>query len=389
MEKERPVRVLVVIPVYNNPDTLPGVVKESLAFHSNILVIDDGSLDRASDLLESPGIRIVRHERNRGKGAAILTAACVAQELGMTHVITIDADGQHSPDDIPRIISAINETPDAIIVGNRDFDKTVPFSSRFGRQFSNFWIRIQTGTSLNDTQSGFRAYPVALLRWLTLREKRFSFEVEVLVKALWAGIEVREIPVSVYYPAREERVSHFHALRDNLSLSILHARLTIRSFLPIPHRRFMPLKDDMGKITALHPVRSLRTLLIRHSSPEELAMSSGLGVLLSCLPLIACQTITILFAASFFRFNKFAALGAGQLCMPPIVPAVCIEVGYYIRHGRFLTEVSFQTLGYQGLERILEWFIGSLVVGPILGLVIGVAVYILANLLKHRKYETA
>ena len=120
-------------------------------------------------------------------------------------------------------------------------------------------------------------------------------------------------------------------------------------------------------------------------SPERLAVSGGLGVFLGALPLIACQALVILGTANFFRLNKYAALGTSQLCNPPIVPALCIEVGYFIRHGRFLTEISLKTLGYQGLERIFEWIIGALVLGPLMGLFVGGIIYILTFILKKEK----
>jgi uncharacterized protein (DUF2062 family) len=101
-------------------------------------------------------------------------------------------------------------------------------------------------------------------------------------------------------------------------------------------------------------------------------------VSLGALPLFFFHTLAILFVAGYFRLNKIAALAASQLCMPPIVPAVCIETGYFLRHGKFLTEISLETLGYQALERIWEWLLGSLLVAPVIGLATGVFVYALA-----------
>jgi uncharacterized protein (DUF2062 family) len=304
----------------------------------------------------------------------------------MSHIITIDADGQHDPANISRFIPVIRENPLAIVVGKRIFNnKTVPFSSRFGRSFSNFWLRVETGYSLKDTQSGFRAYPVILLEWLKLHEKRYSFEIEVLVKAAWAWITLKEVDISVYYPEPGKRISHFRPFMDNLALTVLNTRLTIRAILPIPHRRFIEAKDDAEKITILRPVKSLKILLGKNISPKQLATSGGLGVFLGSLPLIACQSLVILMTANFFRLNKYAALGTSQLCNPPIVPALCIEVGYFIRHGRFLTEISLKTLGYQGLERFFEWIIGALVLGPILGILMGGVIYTATFFLKKEK----
>lgn len=380
------IKPLIVIPVYNHAGTLREVVTRALDVCGDVLVVDDGSTDGSAEVLKGLPVGFIRHEINRGKGVAILTAAAEARRLGMSHIITIDADGQHDPANISQFIPVIQENPLAIVVGKRIFNsKTVPFSSRFGRGFSNFWLRVETGYSLKDTQSGFRAYPVIILEWLKLHEKRYSFEIEVLVKAAWAGIELKEVDISVYYPESDKRISHFRPFMDNLALTVLNTRLTTRAILPVPHRRFIEVKDNAEKVTILHPVKSLKILLGKNISPKRLATSGGLGVFLGALPLIACQSLVILMIANYFRLNKYAALGTSQLCNPPIVPALCIEVGYFIRHGRFLTEISLKTLGYQGLERFLEWIIGALVLGPILGILMGGIIYIATFFLKKKK----
>jgi glycosyltransferase involved in cell wall biosynthesis len=385
LETEK-IKPLIVIPVYNHAGTLREVVTRALDVCGDVLVVDDGSTDGSEEVLKDLPVRFIRHPQNRGKGVAILTAAHEARRLGMSHIITIDADGQHDPANVSRFLPVIRENPLAIVVGKRIFNgETVPFSSRFGRSFSNFWLRVETGYSLKDTQSGFRAYPVVILEWLKLYEKRYSFEIEVLVKAAWAWITLKEVDISVHYPEPSKRISHFRPFMDNLALTVLNTRLTIRAILPIPQRHFIEAKDAAEKVTILHPVKSLKILLGKNISPKQLATSGGLGVFLGALPLIACQSLVILMTANYFRLNKYAALGTSQLCNPPIVPALCIEVGYFIRHGRFLTEISLKTLGYQGLERFFEWIIGALVLGPILGILMGGIIYIATFFLKKKK----
>jgi glycosyltransferase involved in cell wall biosynthesis len=385
LETEK-IKPLIVIPVYNHAGTLREVVTRALDVCGDVLVVDDGSTDGSEEVLKDLPVRFIRHPQNRGKGVAILTAAHEARRLGMSHIITIDADGQHDPANVSRFLPVIRENPLAIVVGKRIFNgETVPFSSRFGRSFSNFWLRVETGYSLKDTQSGFRAYPVVILEWLKLYEKRYSFEIEVLVKAAWAWITLKEVDISVHYPEPSKRISHFRPFMDNLALTVLNTRLTIRAILPIPQRHFIEAKDAAEKVTILHPVKSLKILLGKNISPKQLATSGGLGVFLGALPLIACQSLVILMTANYFRLNKYAALGTSQLCNPPIVPALCIEVGYFIRHGRFLTEISLKTLGYQGLERFFEWIIGALVLGPMLGILMGGIIYIATFFLKKKK----
>jgi glycosyltransferase involved in cell wall biosynthesis len=380
---------LIVVPVYNHSQTLRDIVSRVLRIHSHVMVVDDGCTDGGIETLNNLNIHMVRHDQNRGKGVAIMSAVREARNLGMTHLITIDADGQHDPADLPLFLSKIEQAPDAIIVGTRNFaGAPIPFSSRFGRSFSNFWLRVQTGRSLKDTQSGFRAYPIAVLEWLRLREKHYSFEIEVLVKAAWAGIELKEVDISVHYPEGPERISHFRPFMDNARLSLLNTRLTMRAIAPVPHRRFMPVTAESEKITILHPLRSLRRLIKRDASPRQLAASATLGVFLGSLPLIACQTISILTAANFLRLNKIVALTAGQLCMPPLVPALCIELGHFIRHGRFLTEISLKTIGVQSLQRLYEWMIGSFILGPILAVATGSVIYVIASLIQKENDGT-
>lgn len=383
-------KIIIVIPVYNHSATIRGVVTRALQVHNEVMVVDDGSTDDALSSLQGLNVHRVRHPKNLGKGAAILTAAREARRLGMTHIVTIDADGQHNPNDFHLFIPVIQGAPDAIVVGKRDFqDANVPRANRFGRGFSNFWLRLQTGKTLGDAQSGFRAYPIFVLENLKLREKRYTFEIEVLVKAAWAGVELRDVDISIYYPPAQERVSHFHLFLDNLRLSLLNARLTMRSVTPLPHRKIMNSRHRPGeKITVLHPLKSLKTLLTENTSPEELAAAGALGVFLGTLPLIACHTIAILFAAGFFRLNKVAAVSSSQLCMPPLVPALCIEIGYFVRHGRFLTEISLKTLGYQAPERLYEWLIGSLVLAPAMAVLIGGTIYIMAFFIRLKKPGT-
>ena len=374
-------KVLVVIPVYNHTATIRAVVLQTLAVHPHVLVVDDGTtVGRVAEALTGiADVRLLSLPQNQGKGAAILAAARDAQSLGMTHIITLDADGQHDPADIGRFLAEIQAYPDAVVVGRRNFATPhVPFASRFGRAFSNFWFRVQTGTVARDTQSGFRAYPVDLFASLMLLERGFAFEVEVLVNAAWAGVSIRDVPVAVHYPPAAERISHFHALRDNVRLSVLNTRLTMRSMLPWPHHQLGPGAAGRPKITLLHPWRSLRVLLPLAGSPLQLSLAVALGVYLGALPLIGFQMMLTLIVTSYLGLNRAAAVIASQLGMPPLVPALCIEVGYFVRHGDWLREISLRTLGYQGLERLWEWLIGALLFGPVLAVAIGGLVYIMA-----------
>lgn len=384
-------RVVVAVPVYNHAGTLRQVVASALEVLEQtfegvehlrqVIVVDDGSTDDPQAAVAGLDVLFHRHRCNRGKGAAILTAARAAKELGCTHLITLDADGQHDPADLPGFFQALQQDPYALYVGLRDFpDQHVPASSKFGRRFSNFWLRVHTGQHLGDSQSGFRAYPLELLTELRYRDRRYSFEVEVLVKAAWAGVSLKDVHISVHYP--EKRVSHFKLFRDNVRISILNVRLTFRSILPWPHKRLAPAGEVAAHqpgFTVIRPVDSIRDLLRYGVQPRELGLSGALGMCLGCLPLIGLQTVSVLVTATWLGRNKLVALGVNQLCIPPVVPALSIEVGYFMRNGHFLTEISLKTLGYQAPQRLLEWLLGGLVLGPVLGTLVGGALYLLSR----------
>lgn len=377
--------MLIVIPVYNHCATLRDVASRCLEQHPDVLVVDDGSTEDVSGALDGLDVTVIRHDQNRGKGQAILTASRWAAENNKTHILTIDADGQHYPEQIPDFLEAVNKTPNAVVIGVRNFeDSDAPFSSRFGRSFGNFWVRIQTGKKVHDIQSGYRVYPVVVLNDLHFMFHTYAFEDEVVVRASWAGIPIREVPIKVFYATGSERVSHFNKFRDNVRLSILNAYLTLRCVIPWPHLKFQYENEKF--LTIRHPIHILKTLLEKHDTPTKLALSGFLGVFLGALPLIACHTIVTMFTAAHLRLNKIIAIAAGQICMPPFVPALCIEIGYFLRFGKFLTlenvsslsQASFLELGSMGLQRLLDWFLGALIAGPVLGIIAGIIIFILS-----------
>jgi glycosyltransferase involved in cell wall biosynthesis len=217
----------VVIPVYNHGRTLREVVDATRALGLPMVVVDDGSTDGGPERLASvPGVRLLRHPANRGKGAALMTGfhAAAAQA---DWAITLDADGQHDPQDAPGLIAAIPPNQRPIIVGRRQgmAGQGAPWTSRFGRGFSNFWIRRAGGPRVTDSQSGFRIYPLPEVLRLDVRAQRYQFEIEVLVKAAWAGWPVIEAPIGVRYA---ERISHFRPFVDFCRNTGTFARLITR-----------------------------------------------------------------------------------------------------------------------------------------------------------------
>ena len=209
-------RFAILIPVYNHAEGIGPVVERAGASGLPVWVVDDGSTDGTAAILkEAEGIQVIRHRENRGKGAALLTGfAALAGTADWA--VTLDADGQHDPADIPGLIRAIPAGLRPIVIGRREgmAEAKAPWTSRFGRKFSNFWVRCSGGPSLADTQSGMRIYPLPEAAALQVRARRFQFEVEVLVRARWAGIPVIETPVRVSYFPGAKRVSHFRPFVD-------------------------------------------------------------------------------------------------------------------------------------------------------------------------------
>jgi glycosyltransferase involved in cell wall biosynthesis len=212
-------RFAFVIPVYNHGGTVSMVVRQAQALGYPVFVVDDGSTDETPlRLAEIQGIHLLRHAQNTGKGAAILTGFAAVSHVA-DFAITIDADGQHYPEDALKLIAAIPENKRPLIVGARQGMDVVsgahiPWTSRFGRKFSNFWVRMSGGPILSDSQSGMRIYPLPESLNLDVQARRFQFEVEVLVKAKRRGISVVEVPVRVVYQVGAARISHFHPFVD-------------------------------------------------------------------------------------------------------------------------------------------------------------------------------
>ena len=217
-----------VIPTYNNAGTLRRVVEEVSRHARHIIVVDDGSTDGTADSLEGLDIVLVRHGRNRGKGRALQSGFRKALALGFDEAVTLDADGQHFAGDIPALVEAAARCPGSLVVGSRNLTaEGMPARNTFANCFSNFWFRLQTGIRLPDTQTGFRLYPLRRmgnLWWLTAR---YEAELEMLVWAAWQGIPLVPVPVGVWYPPAEERVSHFRPVRDFARISLLNTVLCV------------------------------------------------------------------------------------------------------------------------------------------------------------------
>ncbi|MBO6083437.1 MAG: glycosyltransferase family 2 protein, partial [Bacteroidales bacterium] len=217
-----PCHICAVIPTYNNGGTVADVVRGVLRQGLPVLVVNDGSTDDTAQKLEGLEIKVLHHPKNRGKGRALKTGLEEARRLGYRFALTLDADGQHDPADIPALVAAAGER--TLVVGSRNLTADgMPAGNTFANKFSNFWFTVQTGRKLPDTQTGFRVYPLEDLPSLRLLTSRYEAELALLVFSAWKNLRIVPVPVRVYYP--EDRVSHFRPFADFFRISVLNTAL--------------------------------------------------------------------------------------------------------------------------------------------------------------------
>ena len=202
------------------------MLRRALQLDLPLIVVDDGSTDASFRIPEAvAGLTLIRHPVNRGKGAALRTGFAAALEQGCDWAVTLDGDGQHRPEDVPALLAEATRGGRRIVVGRRlgMAGRNVPWTSRFGRSFSNFWVWAAGGPLISDSQSGFRCYPLPESLQLGVRASRYQFEVEILVRARRRGIDTVEVPVEVVYQG--DRVSHFRPWLDFWRNSATFSRL--------------------------------------------------------------------------------------------------------------------------------------------------------------------
>lgn len=327
-------RFVICIPVYNNPETIAEVVSGCLRESSlNVIVIDDGSTQPVRGLCEdSARITWVRLQENQGKGVALQEGFRVSLEAGYTHMIAIDADGQHAPADIPRLVDASFKDPWVVVVGDRDMNsaQNVPGSSIFGKAFSNFWVKYQTDVDVLDSQSGFRIYPLFHVQGMKFFSKKYDFEVEVLTRLIWKDVRIKNVPISVKYFPPEKRVSHFHKWRDNF------------------------------RITVINTIMTTRSLVHGQMSPWKTALAFGIGIFVGCTPLFGLHTGIVAFLAFALRLNFVAMWLGTQISIPPLIPFLIYGSGAL--GEMILREPPSGVFGFTH-----AWMVGSLALGAILG----------------------
>lgn len=370
--------ICVIIPTYNNHKTLKRVIDSVLLYATNIIVVNDGSTDETLTILENyPQLVQINFPKNSGKGMALRKGFEKAIHLGYEFAITIDSDGQHFASDIPLFISEISNDDSILLIGSRNMmQEGIPKKSSFGNKFSNFWFWFETGNRLEDTQSGFRLYPLKHIPANYFTTK-FEFEIEVIVRSAWKGIQVKNIPIKVLYdPA--ERVSHFRPFRDFTRISILNTVLVFIALFYIKPRDFFTRIKTKG-------IRRffLENILESNDSNARKSFSIALGVFIGISPFWGLQTIIVLFLAVLFNLNKAISFAFSNVSFPPFIPFIIygsLKIGgIFIQSTKPLIFDSSMTFSDVQVN-IGQYLVGSFILATIMSILFGLSGYILLTI---------
>lgn len=373
----------VIIPTYNNHKTLKRVIDGVLKHTQDIIIVNDGSTDATSEILSNyPQLIQIHLEKNKGKGNALKFGFRKAKELGFEHAITIDSDGQHFPEDIPVFIEYLKQEGEILLIGSRNMaQEGVPKKSSFGNKFSNFWFWFETGNKLEDTQSGFRLYPLNKIpnRFFT---NKFEFEIEIIVRSAWNGTRVKNIPIQVLYDM-SERVSHFRPFKDFTRISILNTVLvTIAIFYIKPRDFFRKLKKKGFKKFFLE------NILESEDSKLTKSLSIALGTFIGIAPFWGFQTVLVLFLAYLFRLNKVISFAFSNISIPPMIPLIIFGSlkigGIFMRNPQNVFPNSYTDFD-EIKQHLMQYLIGSFILASIMAVILGVAGYVLMTIFSSNK----
>ena len=365
----------VILPTYNNANTITSVVESAKQWCNSVIVINDGSTDNTHNILqplhEQNIITLIEYPdgQNRGKGYALKTALCQAAQMGFSNAITMDSDGQHFASDIPAFVCAAEENPNAMIIGARNLTADgMPGKNTFANKFSNFWFKVETLQTLADTQSGYRLYPLSVMQGIRFVTPRYEFEVESIVRLAWRDVKVMNIPINVVYPP--DRVSHFRPLHDFTRISILNTILVIIALVYYYPKCFAKW--------------IYRTLICTSEDALHLACAVGVGSLIGTLPIWGLQTIVALATAHWLRLNKVIVLAFSNVSLPPIIPFVLygsLYIGALITGSEAPTNISNLSLENIG-QTTWQYVVGAIPFAIITGLLLGSIAYIIIRIFR-------
>lgn len=355
----------IIIPTYNNEKTIRKVISNAKEYCSDIYVVNDGSTDSTHEILRSTeGINLIEYTPNKGKGTALKTGLRKAYGDGFKYAISIDSDGQHFAEDIPRFIEAAELHPDAMVVGIRNIQQeNMPSKNTFANKFSNFWFKAETGQSLPDTQCGYRLYPLDKVATKNYFTSRYEFELEVLVRSAWDGVKIIPQPIKVFYAPSSERVSHFKPLRDFTRISILNTIFVVISFLWIRPRNFV---RSLNKENIKKFVR--KNFTETHESNRTIASSVAIGLFMGIIPIWGWQMACAFAVAKLLRANPWIALASSNISVPPLIPFILF--GSFATGGVILGRDAIPQFGSITFETIdtdlLQYGVGSVAFASII-----------------------
>jgi glycosyltransferase involved in cell wall biosynthesis len=379
--------IAVLIPTYNNAASLGQVLKDVLSYTGHVIVVNDGSTDDTTAVLdEFPEVQRVSYAPNRGKGIALRRGFRYARQQGYDYVITMDADGQHFASDLQVFHERLRANGDAIIIGARNLhQENMPGKNSFANKFSNFWFYVETGMKAPDTQSGYRMYPLKQMEKISFWCTRYEFEVEVLVRSAWRGIKIDWVPVQVYYPPAEERVSHFRPFQDFSRISVLNTVLVLITFLYIKPRDFIRFLLKKESWTWLWK----EVLLNPNESNGKKSLSIGLGVFMGIVPIWGFQMLVALLLATLLRLNKALVLIASNISIPPMIPVIVfgsfmmgrIWIGSDATFMLFSRNLTTETMR----QNMLQYLYGSVTLAVVAGLTAMLVSYVLLMIFRKEK----
>ena len=368
----RELGICVIVPTYNNERTLARVLDEVLLHAHDVIVVNDGATDGTASIIASfaDRVTVVAYDTNKGKGYALRQGFAKALEMGFAFALTMDSDGQHFANDIPKFIAEHNAHPHAMLMGSRNLNaEGMPGKNSFANKFSNFWFFVETGIRLPDTQTGFRLYPLKKVQKLWLFTNRFEFEVEVIVKLAWRGVHFIPVPIQVKYDPNE-RVSHFRPGPDFTRISILNTYLVLLALLYYLPKRLL----SGGRILKLIRDEAINP---RESNLRK-ASSIGLGVFFGLLPIWGFQLLTGIPTAIFLRLNKVLFITAANISVPPMIPVI-IYLSYWIGSRLFGAEpLHTDDLSSLTLDNIHDNFVQYFTGGVLLALISSSAGFLLS-----------
>ncbi|TSE05358.1 DUF2062 domain-containing protein [Aquimarina algiphila] len=381
--KMEQLKCCVIIPTYNNDKTLKRIIDGILNYTKDIIVVNDGSTDRTLAILnEYPNIEQIHKPENTGKGTALKAGFKRAVFLGFDYAITLDTDGQHFPKDIPYFVDALiaSDNKNILIIGDRNMNEADVFAkSAKGNRVSTFWMYAATGLRLNDSQSGFRLYPIKEIDVIKFMKstKKFEFEIEAIVKSYWSGTEIRHVPINVLYDP-VERVSHFRPFMDISRMVILYTWfLLVRLFYITPRNLFRRFKKKGIK-------RFLVEDVFKHQdSPKKKALSIALGIFIGLSPLWGFHTIIVLFLAVLFRLNKVIAFTFSNVSLAPLVPFVVflsLQVGDLVLGTDINYSIEAIRENFDVAQHLKTYLVGSFTFSSVSAIVLGLLSYLLLSI---------